>query len=136
MPDRMQRRIAYASHSFPTACGMPEILVLYYSRGGSVARLARQIARGIGEVDGMQARLRTVPPVAAVTSTAAPPAKRAPRKSLSKVALTETISDEQRYRMIAEAAYYRAESNQFQSDPVRDWIEAEKDIATLLNGPR
>ena len=47
MPDRMQRRIAYASHSFPTACGMPEILVLYYSRGGSVARLARQIARGI-----------------------------------------------------------------------------------------
>ncbi|MFB3128936.1 MAG: NAD(P)H-quinone oxidoreductase, partial [Lysobacteraceae bacterium] len=28
---------------------MGEILVLYYSRGGSVARLARQIARGIGE---------------------------------------------------------------------------------------
>ncbi|UHQ24333.1 NAD(P)H:quinone oxidoreductase [Lysobacter sp. 5GHs7-4] len=52
---------------------MPEVLVLYYSRGGSVARLARQIARGIGEVDGVQARLRTVPPVAAVTQTAAPP---------------------------------------------------------------
>ncbi|WP_394004149.1 NAD(P)H:quinone oxidoreductase [Luteimonas sp. WGS1318] len=52
---------------------MPEILVLYYSRNGSVARLARQIARGIGEVDGMSARLRTVPPVAAVTQQAAPP---------------------------------------------------------------
>ena len=52
---------------------MPEILVLYYSRGGSVARLARQIARGIGEVDGMQARLRTVPPVAPVTEVASPP---------------------------------------------------------------
>ena len=52
---------------------MPEILVLYYSRGGSVARLARHIARGIGEVDGMAARLRTVPPVAAVTQSAAPP---------------------------------------------------------------
>ncbi|MEO5628208.1 MAG: NAD(P)H:quinone oxidoreductase [Thermomonas sp.] len=52
---------------------MPEILVLYYSRGGSVARLARQIARGIGEIDGMQARLRTVPPVAPVTEVAAPP---------------------------------------------------------------
>ncbi|MBB3345025.1 NAD(P)H:quinone oxidoreductase [Luteimonas sp. RC10] len=52
---------------------MPEILVLYYSRNGSVARLARQIARGIGEVDGMQARLRTVPPVAAVTQATAPP---------------------------------------------------------------
>lgn len=52
---------------------MPEILVLYYSRGGSVARLARQIARGIGEVPGMAARLRTVPPVVAATQTAAPP---------------------------------------------------------------
>ncbi|CAD0349285.1 NAD(P)H dehydrogenase (quinone) [Xanthomonas hortorum pv. pelargonii] len=47
--------------------------MLYYSRGGSVARLARQIARGIGEVPGMSARLRTVPPVAAVTQTSAPP---------------------------------------------------------------
>ena len=52
---------------------MLEILVLYYSRGGSVARLARQIARGIGEVDGVQARLRTVPPVSPVTEVAAPP---------------------------------------------------------------
>ena len=52
---------------------MSEILVLYYSRGGSVARLARQIARGIGEVPGMAARLRTVPPVVAATQTAAPP---------------------------------------------------------------
>ena len=52
---------------------MPDILVLYYSRGGSVAALARQVARGIGEVPGMQARLRTVPPVAPVTETTAPP---------------------------------------------------------------
>jgi NAD(P)H dehydrogenase (quinone) len=52
---------------------MAEILVLYYSRGGSVARLARQIARGIGEVEGMAARLRTVPPVAPITQQTAPP---------------------------------------------------------------
>jgi NAD(P)H dehydrogenase (quinone) len=52
---------------------MPDILVLYYSRNGSVARLARQISRGIGEVEGMTARLRTVPPVAAITQTSAPP---------------------------------------------------------------
>ena len=52
---------------------MPEILVLYYSRGGSVARLARHVARGIGEVPGMSARLRTVPPVAPVTEVASPP---------------------------------------------------------------
>lgn len=52
---------------------MPDILVLYYSRGGSVARLARHIARGIEEVPGMAARLRTVPPVATTTTLASPP---------------------------------------------------------------
>jgi len=52
---------------------MPEILVLYYSRGGSVANLARHVARGVGEIADMSARLRTVPPVAAVTQVAAPP---------------------------------------------------------------
>jgi NAD(P)H dehydrogenase (quinone) len=52
---------------------MPEVLILYYSRGGAVASLARQIARGVEEIDGMTARLRTVPPVAAVTTQAAPP---------------------------------------------------------------
>ena len=52
---------------------MAEVLVLYYSRGGSVAKLARQVARGIEEIDGMQARLRSVPPVAPVTQQAAPP---------------------------------------------------------------
>jgi NAD(P)H dehydrogenase (quinone) len=52
---------------------MADILVLYYSRGGSVARLARQVARGIGEVGGMAARLRTVPPVAPTTEVATAP---------------------------------------------------------------
>ncbi|ARO69175.1 NAD(P)H:quinone oxidoreductase, type IV [Xylella fastidiosa subsp. pauca] len=51
---------------------MTDILVLYYSHSGSVARLARQIARGIAEVPGMAARLRTVPPVTAVTQALAP----------------------------------------------------------------
>lgn len=46
---------------------MIEILVLYYSRHGSTAKMARQIARGIEAVPGMQARLRTVPPVSAET---------------------------------------------------------------------
>jgi NAD(P)H dehydrogenase (quinone) len=44
---------------------MNEILVLYYSRQGSTAALARQVCRGIEAVPGMQARLRTVAPVAA-----------------------------------------------------------------------
>lgn len=57
-------------------------------------------------------------------------------RAKTAVGTTVVVSDEQRYRMIAEAAYFRAESSQFQSDPVRDWIEAEKDIAALLNGHR
>jgi NAD(P)H dehydrogenase (quinone) len=50
---------------------MTEILVLYYSRHGSVARMARQIARGIDGVSGAQARLRTVPAVSAETEKVA-----------------------------------------------------------------
>lgn len=52
---------------------MPEILIVYYSRNGAVAQLARHIARGVEEVPGMRARLRSVPPVAPVTQTAQPP---------------------------------------------------------------
>jgi NAD(P)H dehydrogenase (quinone) len=45
---------------------MSEILVLYYSRHGATAEMAKLIARGVEEVPGMQARLRTVPEVSAV----------------------------------------------------------------------
>lgn len=44
---------------------MIDVLVLYYSRHGSVLQLARQIARGVESVDGVAARLRTVAPVTA-----------------------------------------------------------------------
>lgn len=50
---------------------MTDILVLYYSRYGSTARLAEQIARGVNSVDGCQARLRTVPAVSATTEATA-----------------------------------------------------------------
>lgn len=43
----------------------PYILVLYYSRNGSTAHLAQYIARGIERIDGIQARIRTVPSVSA-----------------------------------------------------------------------
>jgi NAD(P)H dehydrogenase (quinone) len=52
---------------------MNDILVLYYSRNGHTAQLARLIARGVEEVPGARARLRQVPPVAPVTETAQPP---------------------------------------------------------------
>ena len=43
----------------------PFVLVLYYSRGGATAEMAQQIARGIEQQEGMQARLRTVPAISA-----------------------------------------------------------------------
>lgn len=51
---------------------MSEVLVLYYSQSGSTAEMARTIARGIEEVDGIQARLRTVPAVSTVCEASAP----------------------------------------------------------------
>jgi NAD(P)H dehydrogenase (quinone) len=52
---------------------MTDILILYYSRQGSTAALARQISRGVESVDGMRARLRTVPAVAATIGALDPP---------------------------------------------------------------
>ncbi|MCG6975745.1 MAG: NAD(P)H:quinone oxidoreductase [Acidiferrobacterales bacterium] len=52
---------------------MTEILVLYYSRHGAVASLAKQVARGIESVADTQARLRTVPEVSADTEATASP---------------------------------------------------------------
>lgn len=49
----------------------PYALILYYSRGGSVANLAREIAHGC-EAAGLTARRRTVPPVAAQTQEVLP----------------------------------------------------------------
>ncbi|HWR75993.1 MAG TPA: NAD(P)H:quinone oxidoreductase [Thiobacillus sp.] len=52
---------------------MTEILVLYYSAGGSVREMAQLVARGIHQVAGASARVRTVPPVAPRTQVAEPP---------------------------------------------------------------
>lgn len=49
----------------------PYILVLYYSRHGATAEMARQIARGV-ERAGVEARLRTVPAVSTECEAVAP----------------------------------------------------------------
>jgi NAD(P)H dehydrogenase (quinone) len=50
-----------------------EVLVLYYSRTGATAELARQVCRGVEAVAGAKARLRTVPPVTAASEEPARP---------------------------------------------------------------
>jgi NAD(P)H dehydrogenase (quinone) len=52
---------------------MSEILVVYYSRKGSTAELARQVCRGIDSVPGAVAKLRTVAPVTAESEGPAKP---------------------------------------------------------------
>lgn len=64
---------------------MIEILVLYYSRGGTLATMARQIAHGIEQVPHASARIRTVPAVSPVCEQTAPaiPDTGAPYASLA-----------------------------------------------------
>jgi NAD(P)H dehydrogenase (quinone) len=50
----------------------PYVLILYYSLGGSVAAMAREIALGVQRVPGIDARLRTVPAVSTVCESTAP----------------------------------------------------------------
>jgi NAD(P)H dehydrogenase (quinone) len=68
-----------------------DILVLYYSRSGHTAQLARLVARGIEEVPGMRARLRQVPPVAPVTETAMPPEPEEGAPYVSRTDLMECV---------------------------------------------
>jgi NAD(P)H dehydrogenase (quinone) len=51
---------------------MTTLLVLYYSRYGSVKQMAQHVARGIESVAGVEARIRTVPPVSPNTEASEP----------------------------------------------------------------
>lgn len=50
----------------------PYVLVLYYSRQGSTLAMAQHIARGIEQVAGIEAKLRTVPEISTNTEATAP----------------------------------------------------------------
>ncbi|WP_417567938.1 NAD(P)H:quinone oxidoreductase [Marinobacter sp.] len=51
---------------------LPYILILFYSRNGQTAELASQIGRGVARVNGIEARLRSVPPVSPDTDASLP----------------------------------------------------------------
>jgi NAD(P)H dehydrogenase (quinone) len=52
--------------------GMKEILVLYYSHTGAVREMAQIVARGVEQVAGCTARVRTVPRVSAASAAVEP----------------------------------------------------------------
>ena len=64
---------------------MTEILILYYSRDGSTAQIARHISRGVEESKVATVKLRTVPPVSAdcEQTAAAVPENGAPYATLA-----------------------------------------------------
>lgn len=51
---------------------MTKILILYYSRYGAVKQMAQFIARGVESVVGVEAVIRTVPPVSPTTEATQP----------------------------------------------------------------
>ena len=90
---------------------MPDVLVLYYSATGSVRQLAQAVARGIDSVEGMRARVRTVPKVAPVVEQthAAVPAEGAPyveRKDLAECAALALGSPTRFGNMAAPLKYF------------------------------
>lgn len=59
---------------------MKDLLILFYSASGATRDMANLIARGVGEVPGVRARIRTVPKISAVCEAVEPdiPATGAP----------------------------------------------------------
>lgn len=51
---------------------LPYVLVLYFSRYGATEKMAQLIGRGIEQIDGIEARLRSVPPVSATNTERSP----------------------------------------------------------------
>ena len=78
-------------------------------------------------------------PVAAkapAKKTVAAAAKKPAPKRATATGGKLSVTPEQRYSMVAEAAYYRAQQQGFMGDPVSDWTAAEAEIAALLSGKK
>lgn len=68
----------------------------------------------------------------ATKKPAAPAATRKTKQAAQPIKGT-SVTPEQRYNMIAEAAYYRAEARGFVGgEPAQDWVEAEAEIDAAL----
>ena len=77
------------------------------------------------------AKVEAVKPVEVVKPAAAASASKVVAKPAVKA--SKIISAQERYHMIDEAAYYRAEKSGFQVDPHANWVAAEKEIDELLS---
>lgn len=71
-------------------------------------------------------------PAKSEVKVAAKPAAASAKPAAKAKSAPKTISAQERYHMIDEAAYYRAEKNGFQVDPQENWIAAEREINELM----
>lgn len=74
---------------------------------------------------------KSAPPTTPTKKPAARPAT--PTGNAISLRSIANVSDEERYHMIREAAYYRAEKRQFApGHEIEDWADAEREIDALL----
>lgn len=106
----------------------------------SAAKTTKKPAKPVSEKPAAKAKA-VAPSKSTASNKAAPVATKSPVGSpasansnnpKTSASATKTISAQDRYHMIDEAAYYRAEKNGFQVDPHANWIAAEKEIDELL----
>lgn len=73
---------------------MKQVLVLYYSRHGSTAEMAKLIARGAESIDGVEAVLRTVPEISETCEATEPkvPDSGAPYVSLDELKTCDALA--------------------------------------------
>lgn len=73
---------------------MKQVLVLYYSRSGATAEMARLIARGAESVDGIESILRTVPEVSETCEATSEkvPESGAPYVSLDELKICDALA--------------------------------------------
>jgi len=83
-----------------------------------------------------KAKRTTAKKAAATPKTAAAKATRKAEPAAEpKAGQPMTISHEERWRMIAIAAYHKAEKRSFApGHEVADWLEAEQEISAVLSG--
>ncbi|MEN6587024.1 MAG: DUF2934 domain-containing protein [Sulfuricella sp.] len=75
-------------------------------------------------------------PAAKVAKAVTPKATTAAKKpAATKAKAKKSVTPEQRYLMICEAAFYKAERRGFSPEnEIQDWLDAEAEINKMLNG--
>jgi len=71
----------------------------------------------------------------AKTTSTRVPKRQIAAPSIARTTTAIDLGQQDRHRMIAEAAYYRAQQRGFcGGDPVQDWLEAEAEVSVRLDG--